>query len=424
MRNVSRTIEAGKTVLIVLLAVSALFLAWRTKLFSDFFKIVPFFGNVAELMRGTAGTAETGGASLKEAARPLSIVITNEEGGRYGVKYDTDARNTAYGRTSIIFNEALGSSSKPLEIDEDEWRAALCGPGVFFAYATPVKLSVLVGWLGTRMAEFYDDASLTYICVAFGEGRSRVYYQDHESGLFYGADTASSAGKAQELGIYNANGALFAFETSIKAADNAPYMLILPGAEHPVIHAGAAGNAGELIDIVLAALGHSDEAPAILPESDGAIRCVGTQFNIRADALGRVTYHRTDSLPPAEERQTLDESEMIERARVIAADTIGGTCGDAEVSFESFEYSAGYYSVYFDYYIAGGNIHIHDDARAARVSFLSGMITDVELNFRHYALTDEHTELLPERQALAAANGEFMLFYSDTGPEWLHPFWH
>lgn len=418
-----RVVEAGKTVLIALLAVSALFLAWRTRLFNGFFNAVPFFGNVAVLMRGASGTAETSGAVLKEAARPICIVITDEEGNRYGEKYDIEARNAVYDRISSIMSESLGSATELQEISEAEWRSALSGPGVFFEYAMPVKLPVLDGWLGAHMTECPDFLSLTHIYVAFGEDRSRIYLQDHGSGVFFGADTASSAGKAQELDIYSPNGALFAFETGIDAAENSPYMLVMPGGGHPDIRAGTAGSAADLLDIVLAALGHSDEMPAILPEADGALRCVGTQFNISVDARGYVFYRPTDNLPPTEDRQALSESEMIERARVIVAETIGGQCGSAEVFFESLEQNAGYASVNFGYYAAGGRVHLHDDVNAARISFLSGTVRSIELNFRNFTLTDDYTALLPERQALAAAGGEFILCYSDTGVESIQPAW-
>ena len=122
MSGAGRTIEAIKTALIALLAVSALLLAWRTGLFNDFFVTVPFFGNVAELMRGAYGAAEEGGAVLKEAARPICIVITDDGGGRFCAKYDTDTRNAVYDRTSSILSEALGSSSEHGEISEGEWR--------------------------------------------------------------------------------------------------------------------------------------------------------------------------------------------------------------------------------------------------------------------------------------------------------------
>ena len=424
MAKPKRTAEWVKTALIVILTISALLLGWRTRLFNDFFATIPFFGSVANLMRGTAGETETAGASIKEAARPICIVITNETGKHYGVKYDTDARNTVYDRTSSILSEALGSAAEPAVVSEDEWRAALSGQGMFFEYMTPVKLSVLDGWLGARMPELSVDPSLRRVCVAFGEDRSRIYFEDQESGLFYGADTASSAGKAQELGIYGANGTAFAFETDIIGANNAPYMIIMPGSDHPDVRAGSAGDAESIRDIVLAALGHVDETFTTLPEADGALRCVGTQFNIRVEPQGRVLYRRTDGPPPIGERQSLSEGEMIERARVTVANTIGETCGNAEAFFESLEYGAGdTCSVTFGYYIAGGRLHLYDGRIAAKVTFAYGMITEVELNFRNFTLTGENYGLLPERQALAAAGEDFILCYSDAGAEILQPAW-
>ena len=114
-----RFVEWFKTGLIVLLIASALLLGWQTKVFNEFFSAIPFFSNIAELVRGatSTGSTETGGASFTEATRPLVIVITNERGERYGARYDTGARNSVYDRTSSIMGEALGSASTPSEIN-------------------------------------------------------------------------------------------------------------------------------------------------------------------------------------------------------------------------------------------------------------------------------------------------------------------
>ena len=424
MSKAGKAHEAVKTALIVLLAASAVLLGWRTRLFDDIFRMIPFFGNVADLMWGGTGTQDAGGLILKEAARPLCIVITNDECERYGVRYETETRNSVYDRASSIMSEALGSASQPREIGEEEWRGALLGAGVFFSYASPVKLSVLDGWLGTKTSVFPDDVSVRNVFVAFGKDRSRIFFQDHESGRFYGAETASSAGKAQELGIYNPNGAMFAFEANIETSAVAPYIIILTGDEHPDAHAGPSGTKEELLGVAVAALGHEDETYTVLSDGDGALRCVGTQFNVRADDKGYVFYRRTDSLPPAEERLTLSEGEMIEQARVIAENTIGALGGNAEVFFESSGYDVGYFSVYFGYYLAGGRVYLSNDANAAKVNFLSGVVRDIELNFRSFTFDGAFTRLLPERQAYAAAGGEFELCYSDTGAETIQPFWH
>jgi len=419
-----RVIEWGKTALIVLLSASALLLAWQTRLFNDYFASLPIFGSVAELVWGATGTAEPGRAAIKEAARPLNIVITNEEGGRHGVRYDTDARDAVYERTSSILGEALGSASAPTEISEDEWRSALSGAGVFFEYIIPVRLSVLDGWLGARMTEISEDVRLRRIFVAFGEDRSRLYFQEHESGLYFGADTASAAGKAQGLEIYGGNGALFAFETGIGGAENAPYMLMMPGSDHPDVRSAAAGSAEELLEIALLAFGQSGESFSTyyLDDSDTLV-CVGTQFNIRVFTDGRVRYRRPDVLPTDEESRSLSKSEIIEMARAITADSIGGACGGAHIAFESYESDGDTSYIVFGYYIAGGRVYLSEDRHAASITITAGIVTEAEMNFRHFSLTGEHTGLLPERQALAAAGGEFMLCYSDSGTEILHPFW-
>ena len=446
MTKGNRVVEWIKTVLIVLLSVSALMLAWRTDLFSGIIDNLPFFGSVADLVRGSAGTTETGGVDIKEAARPLCIVITNENGDHYGVKYDTDTRNAVYDRTSSIIGEALGSASMPKVVDESEWREALSGTGIYFEYLYPVKLSVLDGWLGAPMPETAEDVPIRRVCVAFGEDKSRVYYQDIERGLFIGADTASASGKIQELEIYSENGAVLAFEMGIPSFKNAPYMLIMQESEHPVVSAVTAGSGEELLEITIEAMGQSEETYTKYYDNRGVLVCVGTQFNSRVDANGRVFFRWIDepeqnqnktrnktqgetqdeyqSKNQDNEKQIPDVSKMIEGARAIVSDTIVKTCGDAEVFFETAKYEPdGSYSVYFGYYIAGGRIFLHNDDYAARIRFSSGAVSDIELNYRSFLLTSEFTKLFSEKYALAAAGGEFILSYSDSGPETLEPSW-
>jgi len=423
MSKAKKMIEWGKTALIVLLTVSALLLGWQTGIFNDFLLTLPVFGSVAGLMGGGTGTAMSSGTVLKEAARPLSIVITNEEGERYGIKYDVDERNATYERTRRLFTEAFGSASVPQEISEEQWRESLGGAGVFFEYATPIRLSVLDKWLGAQMPETMQDLYLRRMFVAFGEDRSRLYYQDHSSSLFYGTDTVSSAGKAQELENFVSNGAVFAYETGITGAENAPYMLLIPGSYHPNIRAYAAGSPDELLAYGLTALGHVNELYRTYFGPDNTLVCVGTQFRIMMQTDGRLWYRRTDGLPSQELLPSLSKSEMIEAARMIVFDSISAVSGNAEVFFESYEQAGDVLHVHFGYFIAGGRVHMYDDRHAAMITFTSGIVTEVDLNFRNFIFSGEYTRLLPERQTLAAAGNEFMLYYSDTGAEILHPSW-
>jgi len=413
MNSAKRAVEWTKTALIALLFVSAVLLGWQTGLSND------FFSPIADLV---ASTPEPVPAT--EAARPLVIVITDENGARYGIKYDTARRNSIYDSTRGIFGEALGSASLPVEIGADAWREALRGPGIYFEYITPVRLSVLDRWLDARMPILAEDIAVRRIFVAFGENWNRLYFQDEESGRFFGADTSSSAARAQDFGMQDPNGAMFAFETSVRAAESAPFMIIMPGYPHPYVRAVGTGSLDEQIDVVISTFGHDGEATRLYFGGDGTMTRFGTRFSVRAEPNGRVVYRRTGGLSE-EEGEALSECEMIERARASVERSIGETSGAADVFFELFEHNEdGSFSVTFGYYLTGGRVHMLEDGFAARITFTAGVITEAELNFKNFSFfPDEYSALLPEIQALAAAGGEFMLSYSYMGLERLEPVW-
>ena len=415
-----RIFEWGKTALIVVLVLSALLLGWQTGLFNEFFGSLPFFGDTPR--QGTPGIS---GVEFKEAARPLAIVITNENAERYGIKYDTVARNAVYDRMSSILGEALGSASAPMEISEDEWRQALSCIGVYFEYVRPVSLSVLDGWLGVRLPDAVEDAPVRRVFVAFGEDRGKVYYQNSDSELFFVAETATAAGKAQELDVYTPNGTQFSFETGISNAETTPYAILLPGiSDHQVVRASVSHSAEEMVAIVIDSMGYTIETSTPRYDSDGKLVRVGIQFNIRADVYGRVMYRRTEILPETGMMQTLNDGGVIERARAIVTEILGNMDSGAEAFYESLEYGErGSRSVVFGYYIAGGRIDLYEDAYAAKVTFVGDTITEMEIVLRSFSHSGEYTRLPRERQAFAAADGEFLLSYSDTGQELLQPFW-
>ncbi|MDR0491086.1 MAG: hypothetical protein LBH28_07580 [Oscillospiraceae bacterium] len=426
MNSTRRAVERLKTALIVILLASAVLLGWRTGLFNDFFSSFNLFGDAAEFIKGSSGS-ETGGLIAREATRPLCIVITNADGGHFGVKYDVETRNSIYSRTCGIFGDALGSASDFTEISEVEWREVLSGSGVYYEYAEPVKLSLLSAWIQPQIANFAWDSVFCRVCVAFGEDKNRIYYQDSDSGLFFGADTASAAGKTHELEMFGANNAQYAFETGIKAAANAPYLLIMPGSDYSDVAAAASGSSEELLATALAAFGHNSETyTKPFFDSGGTLVCIGTQFTMSIDAAGGLAYRRSDMQPTAGAGQRLSESETVEKARALVAETIGAVAGGAEVFYKSLDYSGdGACNVVFGYYIAGGQVLLRDDRYAAKITFRHGVVTEAEMNFRSFAIAGGSTVLMFEKQTLAAAGGDFSLTYSDTGSGSgiLKPYW-
>jgi len=423
MSKADRIREWIKTALIIALSISTILLGWRTNLFDDIFYTIPIFGRVTGFVGGSP-TVEAGGVIGIEAARPISIVITFDNGERFGVRYETDVRNTVYDWTSSILGEALGSARAHEEISADEWRSALSGMGVFFEYASPMELSVLHAWLGARVSGLEHDVSLRRIFVAFGEERNRIYFKDDLSGEYFAADTDSSAVKAQELAMLRPNGAAFAFELGVTGAENAPYTIIMPGTMHPNIAASPAASAESILEIVRNAFGHGREVDRTYFDGDTLVS-VGAHFNIRVEPNGRVIYRRTDAFQPSDMVFSFCESEIIEMARAVVSDTIGRTSGGAELFFEVLEFtSEDSGTVTFGYYIAGGRVRLRDDMPAAKVFFTNSIVSEATLFFKNFSvISDDYTELLPELLAFAAVGGEFSLSFPYVGSEMLIPTW-
>jgi hypothetical protein len=84
----------------------------------------------------------------------------------------------------------------------------------------------------------------------------------------------------------------------------------------------------------------------------------------------------------------------------------------------------GAYDVTFSYRVLGGRVFLPDGESAARVTVSGGVITEMSLVFRRYEAVDEVVMMLPERQTLAAAGGEFGLGYYDAGDGLLEPYWY
>ena len=114
--------EAGKSLLVVLLSLSALFLAGQV-----------FLGVASPA--GLLGVAPTSSPSAPEppggvgVARPVRMAVNNANG-RYGVQYDDEAADALFDALGGLLGEALGSARDPVPTDRRAWEAALQRRGV------------------------------------------------------------------------------------------------------------------------------------------------------------------------------------------------------------------------------------------------------------------------------------------------------
>jgi hypothetical protein len=415
--------ESVKNILIILLLFSAVFLGWQSRLFGNSSVKLDLLANfvddqAADVSGGGIVSGATNGAG---EARPIGIAVTDASGDRYGVRYDLEKVEEVYKNAVIIFREALGSAQEPEKVGEKEWRAALSAPGVYFEYMSPVSLSVLDGWYGGEMAGDWGGVCVRRLFAAAVGGETRLCFEEAETGLFYAAGTKAAPERITRLNeLYQPNRTVFAFEALGAQPLKVPYALIMP--EMTAYAKLEASNplAGETLAEVLRKLGVSAHKKPIINESGNQVY-PEDEFRIELSPDGTLSYRWTGSRDGAAE---LDQSAAIETARRVVADTIGKHCGDAaRVYFDAVSSSGSSYRVTFTYVAEGGLVYLGRDGYAAAVTVTDGYISAMELRFRNYKVSDVNLSLLPEIQAAAAADGAFMLCYTDGGADILEPAW-
>lgn len=426
MKKHNDIIEKIKIAVIVLLVASAIFLGWESRLFGNASNQL---GNVSELFGALAPTTDSEVADAEDqkissASLPVSIAVTDETGGHYGVKYDLNEIKTLYdNKLVLLFGEALGSAQEPYAISEFEWQNALLSNGVYFEYLSPVKLAVLDGWYGTEITGDWANEFVRRLCVTFNNGVSRLCFLDESTGEFYAADISAKDSVTGLAEAYGINSALFAFELGIASNTAARYTLLLPQSQaHPIMEVSNPLINDKAVSDALEGMGISEHELSTYPQSDGTQVFVGKDFTLSVSLDGTILFNNTDSEHIGQ--NDMDESAAIELARHAIANSIARFCGDAVVYFDSIrELEDGRYQVFFNYIAAGAVINMDSLDKAAVVTIQNGAIEEMTLRFRQYLASSETVMLPPEIQTAAAAKGAFVLSYSDTGSGNLMPFW-
>ena len=148
---------------------------------------------------------------------------------------------------------------------------------------------------------------------------------------------------------------------------------------------------------------------------------MGSEMCIRDSAASRYPIGTTDGYTV---------SELVETTRRLAADTVGASCGAAQLYLMDITEGAdGTTEVCYGYSLSGAAVLLPEDGCAARFTVRNGQIIDYTLRFRRYEETAEHSLLLPERQAAAALEAlspegrELVVFYTDNGGDTVEAGW-
>ena len=443
-RRRGRGIERLKSILIVLLTLSALALTGRVMLYTSASVNTPqgWLGDLITLFRpedGDAAATPDSSAQAAAAAQPVRIAV-HDGSKRFAAQYDTELTDRMFDSLGILLSEALSSAKTPQLVKEAAWRQALQSPGVWFDFLGSIPLEALYAWMGEGGSNPALTADARQMAVALDlDGVVRLYYHNENDGLYYACDTtvAYSGHMDELLQGYGGNGLSFVFELAPESGyrDLDPYVLLTSGPLEPVVY--RAGNplaaiSQETIQTLQAITGFQTQSDSVYPVQ-GGFRIREGRESMEINENGTVIYQASEenaSRYPVGEGGSYTTAELVETTRKLAAETVGRSCGAARLYLmEVAAESDGSVSVRYGYSLDGASVYLGEDGSAACFTVRDGQITEYTLRFRSYEDSGSTRAVMRELQAAAALEAlesegrRLELCYSDGGGDTVQAGW-
>lgn len=379
--------EPLKTLLILLLICSAVFMAWKGNLFAAFFPVREPPASPAP---------ESSEQSYTAAALPLAAAVTGPGGLSCGVKYDAEAMAELFEGFSAVLSEALGSAEAPEAIGRFTWQDRLQEESLFLDYGFPLPISALAAWVGVEAPWAGSERFSAFLLDNNGEGAVRLSYHAGD-GHYFQCDTAASwATLRSQLEGYRPNGASFAFRLpALHDCDS--FLLVLEqlpavyGAHISAAGSEAAGACGELFGINLGGQSRYTEA-------DGTLVYPGENGVLRLYPDGSIGYTST-----GDGRRAASPAEQIEMARKLLETIHAAFAGEESLALRSAEFDeAGDLSLSFCYMLGGLRLDMAAGSAASAV-WKGGALSELTIRPCSCRRAEAAGALLPEMQAAAAA---------------------
>lgn len=411
--------ERVKTLLIVLLSCSAIYLAGWT-LFAQQLDAL-----LSRLPQSTP-TLDTPATFSGQTLRPAALAVTWGDK-RYGLLYHQDNQEV-YTQVSALLAEALSDAGAPVQTTAQEWERALSKTGLFCEYLGPMPLLTLSRWLSGQENDALSGLWTRRLCVT----EDSLYYQSGGGGYYVCALEPKLTDALATLSAnLSPNGARFAGEA--EGYDRLrPDSLILPLtpslpqllAEDPVALTDLTAPSESLSQLLQVLSFHPQTNPLYAVTGGWAITDGGE--TLRIDAGGQLTYRRSDS---SDIRYPVGDS-LFDTTRSLAETTVGALCGSARLYLMEVQQEGSATVVTYGYAYRGAAIRVGREGWCAQFTVENGAVDAFTLRPRHYtALEDAPVILLPQEQAAAALpqagdDQTLELLYEDSGQsESLIPFW-
>lgn len=425
-RKSRRWVEAFKTLLIVLLSLSALFLLYMSPLVQG--------SGLSSLVQGnlTADTDNTvSSTGLTTAAIPARMAVGSDMG-FYGVQYDQSSVDALFSLAGPLLGEALSAAKAPSTLSRSQWQERLSGTCVYFDFTAPIPLASLCSWLkeGASNPNLTESARLVLLAQEADGTLSLAFHSEKDdSYICFETGLDGELHLAPILSSVTPNSAFFAFEDNSLPDIVSDHTLFTSEELSPAIYTSTTPlllSDSALTSQLLSALSFAEQNRATVSEG---VLYVDGEDTLRLSSDGYVEYTSSGSgkYPAA---AGIDGA--VEAAWALAEQTLSPLCGSARLylmSAAANEETDDAYTITFGYLLNGAVVNLSGQGWAARFHVQGGSILDFTLCARTYTATEQTKLLLPADKAAAALTAltdtakELVIQYQDNGGSTAQPGW-
>lgn len=418
-----RLVNQLQNLALLLLTVSALFLLTRLPMVQN----IRWPDQVPGLFAGgpPAGGQEAGETPAGMFASVHLMVTGDSQYGRCGLLC-TGADDAGLQSIVPLFREALGSAVPVGPAEDEAFRAALEGPGVYLELsAGPLPLEAVGIWLGEETGEEpgFSMVLRAMALTAGGSEAAELYLLDDQGGITLCRTALPISAVQSVCDDFSPNGADFAYKTHDMLS---PYTVL--ASADPAPDALPSLPAGYSVYNLLTALGFNAHTLSRYRESGGAEVVEESPCTLRIGPEGAVSFtSRGVDVPSLFRASGPGLREALAAAwRLVSALTEG--TGASPVYLSGVQAREEGWRLSFRYQADGVPVVFSNEEDALTVAFTGGAITSFTYRCRSYALAEEEpAELLPAfiAQAIAAdyPGSRLSVSYVDDGSERLTAQW-
>lgn len=398
-----RALEGLKSLLIVLLACSALFLASQT--------LFPMReqGLLSKLPVSAPLASEEPQTGLySQLLRPAAFAVTREEG-RYGQLYHQNSLED-YTQLYTTLAEAFTLAQSPVEISVSAWTNVLSHPGLYCEYLGAIPLDVFSLWLSGTENPTLSGHSSRYFYVT----ETALYFWEDSTPYSCPLTTDLTPTLSRLFTGFTPNGALFAHQdTRFSPLQNHDLVLlttpIVPTLTGEIpISASPSSDTNDptfvpndaLFDLLQQLSFHPQTNPLYAVGDGYAI--TDSSETLRISSSGQISYKRSDFSTI----RYFCEENPLEYTKNLVESTLGNLAGNAHIYLQNVEKSGQTTTISYGFAFYGAKIDLEDTLWCATFTIEQDTITSFSLRPRRYTVLEGgDVALLPQEQAVAVLGG-------------------